>query len=85
MSIFALEQTPQQICLNKEKNRKRKPDLSPNCTGKYVSQLLNLRLGWGGRKMISFETELLKEWGELQKCFTSKLCVFNVSLFPLFK
>ena len=35
--------------------------------------------------MISFETELHREWGELQKCFTSKLCLFNMSLFPLFK
>ena len=35
--------------------------------------------------MISFETELHREWGELQKCFTSKLCLFNVWLFPLFK
>ena len=35
--------------------------------------------------MISFETELHRELGELQKCFTSKLYLFNVSLFPLFK
>ena len=35
--------------------------------------------------MISFETELHREFGELQKCFTSKLYLFNVSLFPLFK
>ena len=35
--------------------------------------------------MISFETELHREWGELQKCFTSKLCLFNVTLFPLLK
>ena len=29
--------------------------------------------------------EIAIEWGELQKCFTSKLCLFHVSLFGLFK
>ena len=28
--------------------------------------------------MISGQTELGSEWGELQKCFTSKLCLFHV-------
>ena len=26
-----------------------------------------------------------KRVGRVQKCFTSKLCLFNVSFFPLFK